>query len=533
MADFVYNPAESIKQGFQQAGAGIGNIFTQVIAQQQRDYSLAESAFQNIEALKKDVNIFGQKNITSKSNDLLKQAGSAILKDGKLDYSKLGEIRQSISEIKDLKAGYDVGAKEYERMLQLGIANKDNLVSFEKFYKDLSAKMADENLVKNPQDLQKAMADSYTDNLDATKMFGKGYLNTNPYQKFTKDVIDPKTKALVRLQGELPTGWTIDAEGNKIPPPPKTVVIDGKSVTMDYVDQEVARLKSTNPEMLDLMKKQAGFAGQTISERDLVKSYIDRVPATVAPTQLKSASELKAQEYQVDKLKFDVENQGRVLESQLASQAASRASSLASAEYYKTQAGMLEGGAGSPVKMFSGTLYDPVSKKNVEYNATPLFEETPAAIKLANGKQVRAIVSDIAIGNNGQIYAKVAAHANEGGGAKRIVSKKENANDYQYHLIEPSYVPNFMRDMKLAAGKAGDKNIKKEALNNIRMIEGALSQLKRAGANNAAPKPVSPKPQKTNPYSNLSDDEVKAMQPTSGVQSQMSPEVYVQFIRSL
>ncbi len=295
MADYIYNPADSIKQGFQQAQSGIGNIFAQIIQQQQRDYTLAESAFQNIEALKKDVNIFGQKNITSKSNELLKQAGSAILKDGKLDYSKLGEIRQGISEIKDLKAGYDVGAKEYERMLQLGIANKDNLVSFEKFYKDLSAKMGDENLVKNPQDLQRAMADAYSNNLDSFKMYGKSFLNANPYQKVAQDIKDPKTGALMRVQAELPTGWTIDAAGNKIPPAPKTTVVNGQTVTMDYADQELARLQSTNPDMLALMKKQAGFAGQNMSDKDLVKSFIDRIPTTTQASQLKSADELKIQ----------------------------------------------------------------------------------------------------------------------------------------------------------------------------------------------------------------------------------------------
>lgn len=305
MADYIYNPAESIKQGFQQAQSGIGNIFTQIIQQQQRDYTLAESAFQNIEALKKDVNIFGQKTITAKSNELLKQAGSAILKDGKLDYSKLGEIRQGISEIKDLKAGYDVGAKEYERMLQLGIANKDNLVSFEKFYKDLSAKMGDENLVRNPQDLQRAMADTYSSNLDSFKMYGKSFLSANPYQKIAQDVKDPKTGALMRVQAELPTGWTIDAQGNKIPPAPKTMVVNGQTVTMDYVDQELARLKSTNPDMLDLMKKQAGFAGQTMSEKDLVKSFIDRIPTTTQATQVKSQDEIRAQQAQAKKLESD------------------------------------------------------------------------------------------------------------------------------------------------------------------------------------------------------------------------------------
>jgi hypothetical protein len=304
MADYIYNPAESIKQGFQQTQAGISNIFSQVIAQQQRDYTLAESAFQNIEALKKDVNIFGQKNITNKSNELLKKAGQSILSGGKLDYSMLGEIRQGISDIKDLKTGYDVGAKEYERMLQLGIANKDNLVSFEKFYKDLSSKMSDENLVKNPQDLQRAMADAYSNNLDSFKMYGKSFLSANPYQKIAKDITDPKTGALMRVQAELPSGFTIDAAGNKIPPKPKTMVVNGENVTMDYVDQELARLKSTNPDMLELMKKQAGFAGQTMSEKDLVKSFIDRIPTTTQATQVKSFDELRGQKASADLAEF-------------------------------------------------------------------------------------------------------------------------------------------------------------------------------------------------------------------------------------
>ena len=68
---YTYDPSQNIQQGLQQAAAGVGNIFTQVIAQQQRDYNLAENAFQNIEALKKNLNIFGQKSITSKANDLL------------------------------------------------------------------------------------------------------------------------------------------------------------------------------------------------------------------------------------------------------------------------------------------------------------------------------------------------------------------------------------------------------------------------------------------------------------------------------
>jgi hypothetical protein len=77
---YIYDPSQNIKQGFQQAQAGVGDIFTHIIAQKQRDYNLAENTFQNIEALKKNLNIFGQKNITNKANDLLSKTSSAIQK---------------------------------------------------------------------------------------------------------------------------------------------------------------------------------------------------------------------------------------------------------------------------------------------------------------------------------------------------------------------------------------------------------------------------------------------------------------------
>lgn len=398
---YIYDPSQNIQQGLQQAASGVGNIFTQVIAQQQRDYNLAENAFQNIEALKKNLNIFGQKSITSKANDLLGKTSSAIMKNGKLDYSALGDIRQQVSEIGDLKQGYDVGAKEYERMLQLGVANKDNLVSFEKFYKDLSAKMGDENLVKNPQDLQKALADSYTNNLDSFKMFGKSYLSSNPYQKIAQDIKDPKTGALMRVQGELPAGWTLDAQGNKIPPAPKTMVVNGQTVTMDYADQELARIQATSPEQLLLMRKQAGFAGQNLSDKEIVKASIDKIPMTVQSTQVKSKAETETEQYKAESAKFATENQGLILKSDLNAKAASAASSWASANYYNKKANQEE------VDM----MYDPYkdfSKVEIKGTGGKGFLTSYALPKniTANVSGEQGLIKDVARDDNGQIWVR-------------------------------------------------------------------------------------------------------------------------------
>jgi len=306
MAGYVYNPAESIRQDFQQAGSAVGNIFAQVIQQQQRDYTLAENAFSNIEALKKDLNIYGQKSITSKANTLLGHASSAILQNGKLDYSKMGEIRQAVSDIKDLKAGYELGAKEYERMLQIGIANKDNLVSFEGFYKDLSEKMSDENLIKNPRDLQASLADTYTKNLDATKMFGKSFLAANPYRKIAYDVKDPKTGAMMRVEGELPVGWTVDPSTGKAMPPEAKVITnpDGSQTTVDYADQTLAQLKATNPETLAAMRRQAGVAGENYTDKQLVEYYTTKVPMLARTQQISSADELRYKKAAADEAEF-------------------------------------------------------------------------------------------------------------------------------------------------------------------------------------------------------------------------------------
>lgn len=388
---YTYDPSQNIQQGFQQAASGVGNIFTQVIAQQQRDYNLAENAFQNIEALKKNLNIFGQKSITSKANDLLGKTSSAIMKNGKLDYSALGDIRQQVSEIGDLKQGYDVGAKEYERMLQLGVANKDNLVSFEKFYKDLSAKMGDENLVKNPQDLQKALADTYTNNLDSFKMFGKSYLSSNPYQKIAQDVRDPKTGALMRVQGELPAGWTLDAQGNKIPPAPKTTVINGQAVTMDYADQELARLQATSPDTLMLMRKQAGFAGQNLSDKDLVKMSIDKIPMTVQSTQVKSKEDIMGQELQVKKLAFDVENQDELFRSEMASKRLRDKLTIAQINELNSKAGARVMSGGGEGNVFDAIF--PAAKKgqkmvgDIQAKGTDLGLVVPMVVPTSQGNK--------------------------------------------------------------------------------------------------------------------------------------------------
>ncbi len=428
MADFIYNPAESIRQGFQQAQSGLGSIFAQVIAQQQRDYNLAESAFQNIEALKKDVNIFGMKNITNKSNQLLDAASSAIKKDGSIDYEKIGQIRQSISEIKDLKTGYDLGAKELERRLQLGIANKDNMDSFENYYKQLMGVMADENLVKNPQDLMTKFSEVYDNNLSAAKMYQKSFLSANPYKKFQKDIdVDGN---LIRIGGEIRGNMMIDASGKVVPKPPVSVQLpNGQTAYKDYVDLEVERLKATDPDGLARMKRQLGVGGQFYSDYDVVKTYIDKIPDDVKEMQVKSADERRKEKGLADTAEAQGERADEIVNATLNAQRASAAVSWNTAKYYKNKAEQEEVQMSyDPFQDFSKTSITGGSTGNkINLTKYPLGKEFTLGV---NGQQ--AIIKSIARDEKGQVWVE----ALKGRDGKFTMDKNNRRAAFQFHLIK-------------------------------------------------------------------------------------------------
>jgi len=518
---YTYDPSQNIQQGFQQAASGVGNIFTQIIAQQQRDYNLAENALNNVEALKKNIGIWGTKEVTDGANNLLGQVSSAINKNGKLDYSKLGQVRQEISNLADLKTGYDVFGKQFDRLVQVGAANKENLTSFESFYKNLVGLAADKKLIANPNDLATAMNNVLEDHINTSKMGITAIKNNLSVNPITGMYFDPKTKMEVKYNANVFDGVTVGADGKLIKPTDPA-----------YYQALAAKIKASDPAAFDAQRRKLSKIGQSdIPDADIVKSWFDSMPAgEMKPVSMKGEREVKIEETQLQKLKTEAKYQPQIIEADLNSKYASAAASRAQTGYYNAQTDMLKGGAtGSPVAMYSNTIYDPMSKKNVKYDAFPLEAETPTSITLVNGKKERAIVSDIAIGDNGQIYAKVGVRAIQGSDTKRIVKDKNNANDYQFHKIDPSAVPAFLRDMKIAAGKSGDKKIKAEALSNINKIELAYGRYQEENKNptpspTPEPKPTpSPKPSSIK----MTDEDILKNMPPS---YKNTPETRAKFI---
>jgi hypothetical protein len=318
---YTYDPSQNIQQGFQQAASGVGNIFTQIIAQQQRDYSLAENALNNVEALKKNIGIWGTKEITDGANNLLGQVSSAINKNGKLDYSKLGQVRQEISNLADLKTGYDVFGKQFDRLVQVGAANKENLTSFESFYKNLVGLAADKKLIANPNDLATAMNNVLEDHINTSKMGITAIKNNLSVNPITGMYVDPKTKMEVKYNANVFDGVTVGADGRLVKPTDPV-----------YYQALAAKIKASDPAAFDAQRRKLSKIGQSdIPDADIVKSWFDSMPAgEIKPVSMKNEREIQSENIQVKtgelKLKnlpteIALENQGRranILQSQAA-----------------------------------------------------------------------------------------------------------------------------------------------------------------------------------------------------------------------
>ena len=516
---YIYDPSQNIKQGFQQAQAGVGDIFTHIIAQKQRDYNLAENTFQNIEALKKNLNIFGQKNITNKANDLLSKTSSAIQKNGKLDYSELGNLRQQISTIGDLKQGYEIGAKEYERMLQLGIANKDNLISFEKFYKELSAKMGDENLVANPQDLQQALASTYSDNLDANAMFQKSFYKQNPLKPVSQDVRNAKGQVTGIVKGEIPSNMIIDANGKAVPAIPTITEIgpDGQPKTLDYVDQQIKQIQQNNPDLWNIMKKQTGFGATITGDRGIMEHYLSNVQPKLSTHETKSQSQLDKEELDLNSAKFEAATAPQKLSAQLGQM-------RASTNLTNTQAAV----AREQLKMYEQpqTLTD-YKKFGIQ------FDDNGARLNLGGSVAFDLVKPDgttMKVGAS-EIYSK--------GGKKYLKYYVPNASKDLDEQIRTGFQGSTAKEIplpddfaqsqtytNLQSALMGNKTGKKALLSNaLKYLPSAIDGYK--------PNATEPQGAKeTNIYANRTDEQLKLAKPKTGVYSMMTDAQYIQFLRS-
>jgi hypothetical protein len=347
MAGYVYNPAESITQSLQQAQSGLGNMFTQIIAQQQRDYNLAESALNNAEALKKNLGLFGSKEITDGANQILGQVTSAITKNGRLDFSKLGAVRQQISDLSDLKSGYDNFTKNVEQYTQLGASMKDNLTSYESFYRNIIGLASNKALIANPNDMSKAMGNVLTQHLNTNKMGIEAIRNVVPLLPVVGQYTPQGTKQEVTYTGSVFEGVTVGPDGKLIKPSDPT-----------YYETVAQKIKVSNPDVLEAERKKQGVQGvSTVSDAAIVKSWFDSMPGgEVRPSSIKSERDVKREEAQTEMIIFENKVKGKVLDAKLQSQKIQDALNLANISRLRADAAQMRALQNATPNTFKSTF---------------------------------------------------------------------------------------------------------------------------------------------------------------------------------
>lgn len=262
--NFIYNPAEKIAGSFDQANASLGNAFATVLARKQHDYDVADHIFQNLEALKKDVNLFGREDVKKMVSETMGEMASNISESGNLDYAKLGLVRNKISEIKDRKEYWETFADLREEKFKQLINDKDLLKSFASSVKSIDA-LAFDKTIRTAKDLATRFDETVIESYAPALSLKKGLeVGVRPEQTVDGYYKDPKGYT-IGYQGKLPAGMGYDPVTKKFSEP----------TDPDWAKKDVAALNAQSPEIMKILKKNiSGVAGAFNTDEDIYKHFL-------------------------------------------------------------------------------------------------------------------------------------------------------------------------------------------------------------------------------------------------------------------
>jgi hypothetical protein len=263
--NFIYNPAEKIAGAFNQANTSLGSAFATVLARKQHDYDVADHIFQNLESLKKDVNLFGREEVKKMVTQTMGEMANNISQTGNLDYAKLGLVRNKISEIKDRKEYWESFADLREEAFKQLIADKDYLKSFANSVKEIDS-LAFDKSITNSKDLSTRIQDKVLGSYDPILYGKKIGQSIRPNQNVDGYYKDNKGYT-IGYNGKLPAGMGYD--------PVKKQLIEPQDP--DWAAKDVQALKAQNPEMMEIFKKNiTGVAGAFNSDEEIYKHFFNK-----------------------------------------------------------------------------------------------------------------------------------------------------------------------------------------------------------------------------------------------------------------
>ena len=318
MANFSYNASDNISKFLDKAATGAGNIFANIVEAKRKDNEIAEKTYLNIEALKKDVNIWGQKKVTEAVNALKKEAGSKLFKNGKIDHEYLGELTAKVSQIKDDKNFFNTAPELMKIYQETGIKNADNMDSYAAFQKDLANELMSGS-TSNAQDLQKKF-DKILDNHTNYNTVGlKAFLASNPLEttKLTRTYTDKEGRESKNLEEfEAPKNWILDKESGTVRPPESIAMVNpntGLTEQVPYNKYAVATIKAVQPDFFDKYRAKGNF-GINVPDEQIAENIIRAIKTPKASVEQKDIYQMQSEKAKAKSDILEAENKPKEIE---------------------------------------------------------------------------------------------------------------------------------------------------------------------------------------------------------------------------
>jgi len=286
MADnYSYNPSANIRQTFKDISGSMEDIFTHIVEQKQRDYSLVTNMAANIEGLKEKVNMYGRQDITTKANNLVQELAGAINKDGTLNHAKMAMASQAVSRIKQDKQAWEDKAELSKTALSNIIAQKDFIPNVQKAVSDVNKITMDPNIL-NAQDAQKHYNNAIENNLNEMSVLNQTYQTIRPKAPINGVVKNPDG-SYTTWKGQTYQGMVYDPKTKTSSRPAMTMVPgpNGTQVPIPTKDYDYQLMEKNHPEVIDMLVRKAGPGADLIPmenrRKEILNMNIDKLSSDI------------------------------------------------------------------------------------------------------------------------------------------------------------------------------------------------------------------------------------------------------------
>jgi hypothetical protein len=318
---YVYDPSQQIRKDLGDAATSVEQGFQNILDKKKQEYDFVNKVYEDAELLKKDLNLHNYELITKRSNDLIKETASVIKEKGKIDFTKLGELKNKVREIADAKKNSELSVQavgDITKMVQANAANMRNPIDT---LTKMMAKLRDEKYLFSPRNMYETAMEDYKNGLDYTKIIQDKLLELQKKGVPVQGQFDAPDGSLIEYKGIVPFGYQINETTKKLEP---KIEVDPKTgVTTNTLD-EISR--TIDPELWKgYMKQVVGF-GQMLNPnsddyaKDLINSTLGgSISYTVKEDALKrntARTNAKLKEVQLDNALYEASPQQRALDRQ-------------------------------------------------------------------------------------------------------------------------------------------------------------------------------------------------------------------------